>query len=59
MNTNFKNIIINYIDASYWHLSKDYIQDRMIGKSIEEQFIACIEYRGLKTFERYLNKYTL
>ena len=57
MYTNSKNIIKDYIESSYWHLPKSYMQDRILGKSFEEQFIACIEYRGLETFERYLNKY--
>ena len=55
MNSSEK-IIYDYIEASYWHFPKEFIQNRLIGKSIQEQFIACIEYRGLESFIRYLNK---
>lgn len=52
-----KKIIIDYIEASYWHLPKQYAQERFIGKSIDERFMACIEYRGLESFMRYISKY--
>ena len=51
-----EKIIYDYIEASYWHFPKEFIQNKLIGKTIQEQFIACVEYRGLESFIRYLNK---
>lgn len=56
MNSSEK-IIHEYIEASYWRLPKEVIQNKLIGKSTQEQFIACIEYRGLETFIKYFKKY--
>lgn len=54
---NSKKIIYEYIEASYWHLPKEVIQNKLIGKSTQEQFITCIEYRGLETFIKYFKKH--
>lgn len=45
------------IGTSYWYLPKQYIQERFIGKSIDESFMDYMGHRELESFIGFISKY--